>query len=351
MNEEDILALEANGYTYTGGGIINSEGEYQQSVSLFGVNYNSVANEEDYNLFLADQEEYDNKEEAKRIEKEAEITALENYEQAPLHHSIEGVSPETYDEFMGNKVLNNQEGAYDFKEDFVSQSEEVAREEDLQNNLETGENLSTKTVFTEIENDKMFQDKGINFGVLEEILPTEQRIREIEEEDADVDTVVKNIKNEKRDPNRNMFTKLGDWIWDGIYSGVAALTPDGVGMDNKELKKEYIALNEKREAILKPEIEKITNILKEEKAFYDEDYEKNYSNVGALFGREEQDINNYVRRKLQAKVDHLEAFTEDSNLYNLLSEEFLSDVATFGLRDAHDAVKYRAYLSGKLEAG
>lgn len=371
MNEEDILALEANGYTYTGGGIINSEGKYQESVNLFGVDYVSTASEEEYNLFTADQEEYDIKQEQENVAREAEFKALEAYDNDPLNNSIEGVRPEVYDEYMAEKVDKNLPGAYDFQEDFVEQKENEAIQADFVNNAETGESLQTKTVFNEIQKDPLFQDKGINFGVLEEILPTEQRIKEIEAVDEDVDTVLGQIPALKlkenaeytedpnrnavtsylADPNRNIFTKFGDWMWEGIYKGVAALTPDGVGMDDKKLKEEYVALNEKRNSILKPEIQKITKVLEEEKKFYDDDYEANYSTIGSLFGREEQDINNFVRRKLQEKVDYLEVFTEDSNIYNLLSEDFLTDIATFGLRDGHDAIKYKSYLAGKLEAG
>jgi hypothetical protein len=352
MNEEDILQLKLAGYIVENGNILSPEGQFLSNVEVNGKAYNSLDSEEDYN-YLKEAEETilsdrTAAEEAKNQQKEK----ITQYEANPLIFAdLDDVSDEVFTEYMDKKAEDNEPGAYMLKDDLIAEKKSEAIQEDLVNNLETGEPLSTNTIFTEIQKDTMFQDKGINFDILKEVLPTENRIKEIENVDEDVDTILKGVTSEKKDKDRNIFSKLGDWMWDGIYSGIAALTPDGVGMDDKDLKKEYVGLNEKRKNLLKPEIAKISNVLKEELDFYNKDYEENYSNAGALFGREDQDINNYVRRQLQSKINYLDSFVDDANVYNLISEEFLTDVGTLGLRDAHDAVKYRAHLIGKLENG
>jgi hypothetical protein len=355
MNEEQILALQANGYTYTGGGIIDSEGVYQSSVEVLGVTYDSIATEDEYNLLQEEETEYAVNEQAREAELKAEQDSLLAYEKEPMANTIDHVRPETYDQYMQNKVANNEPGAYEDKEDFVEQLESKALVEEVEKNLETGEAIYTKAVFTGVGKDPMFQDKGINYDVLDKIVPLEKRLAEIESIDEDVDTRVARYNKEnqvKLDSNAWYNPENVLLHFDNFMGSIfAALSPDGASMDNKELKKEYIKTTEERDNVLKPEIEKISQIIKDgELDFYDKDYEKNY-NASSLVSREDAGINNYMRRQLQSKVDELDAYVNDDNVYNLLGEEFLTDIATFGIRDAHDSVKYRKYLVDKLESG
>mgnify|MGYP000038276636 CR=1 FL=1 len=87
MNEEEIAALIANGYSYTGGGIIDSEGQYHKSVNLFGVDYNSVNTEEDYNAFLENTERVETQREEKRIAREEEKNRIAEFEKNPLQNN------------------------------------------------------------------------------------------------------------------------------------------------------------------------------------------------------------------------------------------------------------------------
>lgn len=355
MNEEEIAALIANGYSYTGGGIIDSEGQYHKSVNLFGVDYNSVNTEEDYNAFLENTERVETQREEKRIAREEEKNRIAEFEKNPLQNNLGDISEDTYAEYMQEKTDKNEPGAYDFQEDFVEKNEKAAIQKDLENNQLTGESLQTKTVFTEMAKDKLFQDKDINFDILNEVIPVEKEIKTIEELDPDFDTT---LKEERKATSKEIEETpwynpklISLYAKQGLNSMYSALSPDGTFMEDDKLKKEYVELNDKRKNLLTPELEKITAVLEEEKSFYDKDYEDNYSTVGSLFGREDQDINNYVRRQLQSKVDYLKSFTDDSDVYNLLSEEFLSNTFTAGLRDGHDALKYRMHLANKLNDG
>ena len=190
MNEEDILNLKLAGYTVKDGVILDADGNYLSSVDLNDVTYNSADTEEDYNYA----EEQDAKITLERTLAEEKKTAdkakLEEYSDNPyVYANLDDVSEESYDEYMQEKVDAGLPGAYKFKEDFIQETEEKALEADLKNNLETGEPLQTKAVFNGLENDAIFKDKGINWGILEEVIPAEKAIKEIEEgDDVDMDT-------------------------------------------------------------------------------------------------------------------------------------------------------------------
>ena len=351
MDEIEIKMLEANGYNYIHGGIVDAEGNYLSSLELKGQILNSESEEDLFNENIALDREVQNQTDP--------IQEIKEYENDPIN-SVLSPEAKNYYPSYAEVQKENEIPTYDNVEDFQQYEEEKAIQKDLEDNLDTPGNLHTKSVFNNLKQDTFYDEAGINFNILEEIAPNEKRTKEIEAVDADIDTQVSNTQKNVDKNIGAMEDYLGhsNWLYDAVgltiktYAEIIkALSPDGAGMGDKELKKEYVELTERRKEILKPEIEKITGALEKELEFYDKDKKENYSSVGSLFGREEQDINNYTRRKLQKKVDYLKAYTEDSNLYNLLSEDFLSDAATFGLREGHDAVKYRHYLSSKINAG
>lgn len=349
MNEEDILKLELAGFTYKDGVILDKEGNFIENVELSGNSYSSGISKEDYESLEEAEKIYKQNSLLEEQAKNQQRQDLLDYSENPLLFNTPEISDEIYEEYK-NKNIENNIPVYEDKQDFIKETEQEAIDKELEK-LGTGENIETKAVLTKIAEDPLYKDVGLNMEIFDELAPTEKRIKEIEGIDEDMDTRVDRYDKESEERLDNMAwynpERITVWIDRGVGQIFKALSPDGFNMKDEKLQEEYKELNQRREEILKPEVEKITAALTKE---YEEltKLSEDHNLITDTFGRSDEAINNYVAKQLKSKIDYLTAYSEDSNLYNLLSEEFLSDAATFGLKEGHDALKYQHYLYSKL---
>jgi len=330
MNEEQIALLKSLGYTVNEfGGIISPEGEYLDNVDYEGQIIESFQTRDEYNDMIAREQQLKeigfepNPESQDNLETQ-KMTALaknkiKKYQQNPTEEPqpdfLDPYTKQAFDELQGEQ--QEQLGSAYLTPDAMV------------------ENLEENTILEEIDN---IEDKN----KLKEI---NKKIKLIEKEDADVDAIMESILTEERDPDRNIFEKGGDALWDGIYGIINTLTPDGVGMDNEKVKQKYNELLAEKKKLMMPiadrKLTKTQRLLEQLRA---EREETDYFSI-------DNDKYAYAITMLEKQENNLKDYINDDNLdSNIFSVNNAADWASLGLYDAFIGKKYVADIKDKLDA-
>lgn len=331
MNEEQIALLKSLGYTINEfGGIISPEGEYLDKVDYEGTVIESFQTRDEYNDMVAREQQLKNigfeanPESQDNLETQ-KMTALaknkikayqENPTEEPTPDWLDPYTKQAFDELQGEQ--QQQLGAAYLTPDAMQES------------------LEEDTIFSELDS---IEDKN----KLKEI---NKKIKFIEEKDADVDAVMTHILNEERDPNRNIFEKGGDALWDGIYSLIRTFTPSGVGMDNEKLKEKYFELKAERKKLMMPiaqrKLEKTGRLLEQLRAEREE----------TDFWTTTNDQYAFAITMLENQENNLKDYIDGDNLdSNIFSVNNAADWASLGLYDALIGTRYLANIKDKIEEG
>lgn len=331
MNEEQIALLKSLGYKVNEfGGILDEAGNFLESVNYEGNLIESFQSRDEYNDMLARQEELKSIGFEPSAESENNLRTQENialaknklkkYQEDPATiETPNWTDPYTKAAFDELQVENQQQLGASYP-----------------NGERMQESLEENTIYEDIDNP---EDKNR----LKEI---NNEIAKIQDLDADVDTIMEGILNEERDPDRNIFEKGGDAMWDGIYSLVKAFTPTGVGMDDKELKEKYLNLKAERKQILIPvankKLQQTQTLLEQLRA---EREETNYFST-------DNDRYAYAITKLENQENNLKDFIAGDNLdSNIFTANNAADWASLGIYNAIAAYAYDSKIRDKIDAG
>lgn len=202
-----------------------------------------------------------------------------------------------------------------------------------------------KAMIDSLEQDTVYEDIE-DLDTKNSLKDIDSRLKKIQSLDADVDTILNDITTEQRDPDRNVFEKGGDLLWDGIYSLAASFTPTGAGMEDKALKEEYLKLKQEKKDLLIPIAEKklegVSSLLEQ---LNEEVKEVDYFSL-------DYDRYAYSIQQLENKQRNLEDFISGDNLdSNIFSVNNALDWASMGLYDAYAKYTYVNSLRDKLDKG
>lgn len=348
MDEFQIKVLEANGYSYVDGGIVDSEGNYLSSLDLNGENYTS---ESDQELWSRGQNL-----ETKYSEPIDPYTNIKAFEADPINNVLDEDDRNFYPLYSEEQEANNIP-TYDNVDIFEKETEKNAIEES------NNEYLSMLRNFQEEGHTNITNEYINNFKKNESVINKYKNI------DKDVDTIIDDVLNEGptshisdpednavisylKDPNRNVFTKMGDWMWDRIYSGVKWVSPTGTGMDGTdEEKEEYINAINKRKQLQKP----VIDILDSKHEVKEQELQNQWDNMSFTekynpFDRENRLIE-YGLGEIKTERDRIKSYVDGDYVYNPFNKDFMGDFATLGIGDAYDMYFYNSHLHEKINAG
>jgi len=332
MDEFQIKVLEANGYSYIDGGIVDAEGKYVSAVDLNGETYNS---ESDYDLWNRGQE----------VEKKYStpidpVDNLKAFEKAPLT-TILTEEDKNYYPLYSEQQEANDEPTYDNVELFQKDMEDKALEKEEDNVVGLLRNLQSNGY------DSILTDDHIN-----EVKENAAYIKKVQEENPSWD-----VKLEKTD---DTDARLAENSWynpenisiytEKAWVGIAKfLMPDTFGMEGSdEEKKEYEAALEKRKELQKPAAKIMESILQVQQ----EKLEKVWEDKSILEQFHlDNDMVRYALNEVEAEKTKLRAFIDGDNVYNPFNDKFMIQAGTMGIQGAWDAYLYNKPLSEKIEKG
>jgi len=348
MDEFQIKVLEANGYSYVDGGIVDAEGNYISSVELNGELYNSESDQDLWNRGQALERKYS--------EPVDPYKNLKEFEKDPLNTVLTEEDRNFYP-LYSEEQEENDIPTYDNVDIFQKEMEDKAIQE------------SDNTYFEML---RQFQEAGhdnITDEFINENKRNESVIKKYQNSDKDVDTIMQDILDEGpvphtpdpndnaviaylKDPNRNVFTRMGDWMWERIYSGIAHVTPTGVGMDGTEEEiQEYKDAVTKRKELQTPVLEIVDSMHEQkQKVLQDQWDNMSFAEKYNPFDRENRLVE-YGLGEVNAERDRIKDYVEGSHIYNPLNKDFLGDFATLGIGDAYDMYFYNSYLHDKINKG
>jgi hypothetical protein len=331
MNEEQIALLKSLGFKVNEfGGILDESGNFHESVNYEGNIIESFQSRDEYNDMISRQKELESIGFESSAESENNLETQQNIALAKNKLKQYQDNPESID--TPDWTDPYTKAAFD--------ELQIENQEQLGASYPNGERMQEAveegTIYEDIDNP---EDKN-------RLKQVNNEINKIEELDADVDTIMEGILTEERDPNRNIFEKGGDLLWDGIYSLVKAFTPTGTGMDDKKLKEKYLNLKSERKSILIPvankklqETQSLLEQLKQEREETD-------------FFSIDNDKYAYAITKLEVQENNLKDFISGDNLdSNIFSSNNAADWASLGIYDAIATYAYDAKLRDKIEKG
>lgn len=348
MDEFQIKVLEANGYSYIDGGIVDPEGNYVSSIDLNGKTYDSESNQD---LWSRGQEL-----EKKYSEPTDPFKNIQKFESDPLNTVLTEEDKNFYPLYSEQQEAN-EIPTYDNVDVFQKETEAKAIQE------------KDDTYFDML---RTFQEEGYD-NITDEFINENKKnqsvINKYQKTDKDVDTVMNDILNEEnpkyvenpednfitsylKNPERNIFTRIGDWAWDRIYSGVKHLTPTGVGMDGTEEEiEEYKNAVAKKKQLQKPVLDIVDSIHQVKQEKLQEQWDK-MSLVEKYnpFDRENRLIE-YGLGEVNTERDRIKSYVEGDYIYNPFNKDFMGDFGTLGIGDAYDMYFYNSYLHDKINNG
>lgn len=334
MDEFQIKVLEANGYSYMDGGIVDAEGNYKSSIDLNGETYNSESDQELWERGQALETKYS--------EPEDPFINIKAYENDPLN-SVLSEDDANFYPLYSEKQENNDIPTYEnvdlFQKDMEQQA--LSKEENegniigLLRNLQSNgyDNILTNEHIDSVKNNEAFINK----------VQKDNPSWEVQWDKTD-DTEERLAENSWYNPE-NVSIYLEKAML-GIAKGLVFDTAGMEGSD-EEIKKYSDALN-KRKELQKPVAKIMQGILQVQSEKLEEAWDE-VSMLGTFDS--DNDILRYAANEVESEKNKLEAFLEGDNVYNPFNSKFLLSTATMGIQDAWDAYKHNKPLMEKLERG
>lgn len=332
MDEKDILVLESLGYKINEiGAIVDKDNNFVEKVQHNNRVIQTHISSEEFENHKKKKNYLDNIDFKYDASKGGTLETQQNV----------AVAKEHLKEFKKNP-LHTQLPFVEEDPIYKQAFEEIKKEDE-----EKGEFTfqHPKAMVDSLEQDTVYEDIQ-DLETKNSLKDIDARLKKIESLDADVDTILSDVLNEQKDPDRNIFEKGGDLLWDGIYSLAASFTPTGTGMDDKKLKEEYLKLKQEKKDLLIPVAE------------------KKLENVNALLQQLEEEAKDvdyfsfdydryaYSIQQLENKQRNLEDFISGDNLdSNIFSINNALDWASMGLYDAYAKYTYVNAIRDKIDSG
>lgn len=331
MDEFQIKVLEANGYSYIDGGIVDANGNYLSAVELNGEIYNSESDQELWSRGQALEQKYS-----------APTDPFENlkaFENDPLNVALTEEDRNFYPLYSEQQEANDIP-TYDNIEVFTQDHEEKALEKEEDHVVGMLRRLQA-------EGHSNISDEYIN-----EVKQNEAYIKKTQTENPSWD-----VRFDQRDDTDERLAENSWYNPENIsiylekaWVGAAKFfMSDTFGMEGteEELKKYEDAL-QKRKDLKKPAAKIVEAKLD---AKYQE-LEKEWDSLSFLeqFSMD-NDMLRYAANEAEHERDRLRSFINDDNVYNPLNWKFGISFATLGIQDAWDSYMYNAAIHEKINNG
>lgn len=327
MEDFDLEVLKANGYNFTGGGIVNAEGKYMPSVKLNGKDYSSTSSEGEWKQLSAI-----NKSSVGMLTPEGKFKKFEkNPNTTPLTEDDKNIYP-LY------KAQLEAEGkpVYEDVNDYEEQVEREKANPFITTMREYKKNGASIT-------DEMINSLKVNQAILDDM---ETKDRPLAKKVGDVQAANEIISKSSMNGSAQSTTAKAAGILLDIFK---ALTPEDYGMKGSdEQKKEYKkVLKENRE--LKAPLVNIVNANLEEKQ---KAMEKIYKEKSILEQfHPDNDILRYGINEVEAERNRLTAYVNNQKIYDPTNASFAIDALSAGAQGLFDTVAHKARLHQKLVNG
>lgn len=342
MDEVTLKMLEANGYSYNYGGIIDAEGNYVSSVELHGKTINS---ESDITMF-----EQLKKVEENYLSHSDGVKKLKEYSEDPLTKTLPENAEEFYPSYVEEKIEKGED-TYETFEDFKKYEEERGFEDNPDD---------PNAAF--IEQIRHLQEQGygdiLTDDLVNEIKRNEALIRDFEERDPSFkkkieakDDTDKNLEEMAwYNPARisvNLEKKML-WVTKALSDVIFG---ESAGMESSEEdRKEYEKAIERRKELRKPAASIMKDILQEQEDKISALY-KEQSSLSLMNPFSDANLLRYTLWEIGAEKRRLDSFIEGDHVFNPFNMKTVSDLTTLGLLNLVDSYVHVKGLHEKIING
>lgn len=332
MDELEIKMLEANGYAYINGGIVDAEGNYVSALELHGKKLQSEASKDLW-------------EEGQALDKQHSNAAdpldnIKKYEEDPLNNVL-SQDDKNYYPLYSEKQMEKDLPTYDNADIFEKEVEKSA--------IEKEENSFVGTL-------RELQEAGYE-NITEEHINAYKKndafIKQVETEDPSLRVKMNALDDTNKQLEENAWynpANISLHIEKAWLAAANFILPETLGMEGSdEQKKKYEEALDTKKKLQAPALKIIDDVLKEKeekmKAAYDA------SSFADKWGTE-TDILRYGLNEIEAERYKIQSYVDDSYVFNPLKDsKFAINMATTGIQGAFDAYAYNAKLHKKIENG